>query len=120
MQQEWVDAEFLASSKIKTPDPRQDNPPNGQRLLVGWKFPQNLFDEKLTLVTTVRLWDNSEEMFYQPIEQKWGYAAYYFPSGDCIERRILTYRIEVINEEDEVIETWDHHFWTELIELSKS
>lgn len=121
MQQEWVDAEFLASSKIGTPDPRQEHPPCGQRLLLAWDFPRSLFDEKLTLVATVRFWDNTQEVLFHPVERRRSYTAYYFPnpepSGD---RKILTYQVQVVSSNGTVIETWKHHFWTELIEISSS
>lgn len=112
VQQEWVDRDFLASTKINTPDPRQAAPPEGQRLLISWDFPRSLFQEKLILVSTVRFWDNTEECLREPIERKRGYTAYFFPSA-----KILTYRVQVFNVEGEAVETWEHHFWTELIDV---
>lgn len=114
VQQEWVDRNFLASTHIGTPDPRQECPPEGQRLLVAWRFPGYLFDEQLELVLTVRFWDNTEEVFYQPVEKTRSYAAFYF-----YHQRILTYRIQVVNREGEIVETWEHHFWTELIDIDR-
>jgi hypothetical protein len=120
VQQEWVDASFLASSHVGTPDPRQEHPPHGQRLLIAWDFPRSLFDEKLTLEITVRLWNNTQEVLLHPVERKRGYEALYFPNADpCDDRRILTYRIQVLNAEGTVLETWKHHFWTELIEINR-
>jgi len=118
VQQEWVDANFLASHYVGSPDPRTLDPPEGQRLLVAWRFPRCLFDEQLSFLITVRLWDNSEKIFVQPIERKSGSLAYYFPDKDCeIDHRILTYKIEVFNARGEIVEEWKHHFWRELIEL---
>lgn len=114
VQQEWVDGSFLASSHIGTPDPRQECPPEGQRLLISWKFPGNLIAEQLELVATVRFWDNSEEVICRPIKNTWGYAALFF--SKC---KILTYRIQVINGCGEIVETWEHHFWTELIDIDR-
>ncbi|HSX10529.1 MAG TPA: hypothetical protein VLF94_02280 [Chlamydiales bacterium] len=115
VQQEWVDRNFLASSHVGTPDRRQEHPPEGQRLLISWKFPSNLIHEQLTMATTVRFWDNTEEVFYLPIKRSWGYEAYLFTQ--C---KILTYRIQVINACNEVVDTWEHHFWTELIDIDRS
>lgn len=118
VQQEWVDANFLASQYVGSPDPRALDPPQGQRLLLSWKFPQALFCEQLTFLITVRLWDNSEQIFVRQVEQRWGSAAYYFPDKDRdIDHRILTYKIEVFNARGELVEEWKHHFWRELIEL---
>src|SRR5207245_514460 len=78
VQQEWVDRNFLASTKVGTPDPRQADPPQGQRLLVSWRFPDNLFYQGLGLVLTVRFWDEEEKVIQHPVERAWGYAAFNF------------------------------------------
>ncbi|HEV7738168.1 MAG TPA: hypothetical protein VGO47_12460, partial [Chlamydiales bacterium] len=89
MQQEWLDVNFLASSRIGTPDPRQENPPCGQRLLIAWCFPEDLFRQDLTLQITVRLWDSSEVQEQLVVESKQSHKALFFPSTSQ-ERRILT------------------------------
>ena len=115
VQQEWVDREFLASTKVGTPDPRQECPPLGQRLLVSWHFPSNLFYQQLRLILTVRFMDNSEEVICYPIERAWSSAAFNFFE----QRKILTYRVLVVDQQDEIVEVWEHHFWTELITLDQ-
>jgi len=110
VQQEWVDRNFLASSHVGTPDPRQDCPPQGQRLLIAWRFPKFLVDQGLKLNLTVRFWDNSEELLTRDIENSKSYAAF-----DFHDQRILTYRIEVVDCHHEVVETWEHHFWTKQV-----
>ncbi len=120
VQQEWVDRNFLASSRIDTPDPRQQCPPEGQRLLVSWDFPKSLFKEELTLLVTVRLWDNTQDVLFHKMERKRDYAAFFFPNDKPgSDRRILTYRVQVLNGSGEVVETWNHHFWTELIDIDR-
>jgi hypothetical protein len=114
VQQEWVDRTFLASTKVGTPDPRQECPPEGQRLLVAWKFPAYLFYQELHLLLTVRFWDNSEEVISYPVERHWSNAAFNF-----YHQKILTYRIQVVNRDDEIVETWEHQFWTELIDIDR-
>ncbi len=115
VQQEWVDRNFLASSHVGTPDPRQACPPVGQRLLVAWRFPPFLFDQQLKLILTVRFWDSSEQVIFHPLQEMKSYAAFNF-----FEKRILTYRIQVVDFEDEIVETWEHHFWTQLIDVDRS
>lgn len=110
VQQEWVDRNFLASSHVGTPDPRQDDPPEGQRLLIAWRFPPVILDRQLKMILTVRFWDNSEEVLIRPIKETKGYAAYNF-----FDERILTYRIQVVDGENEIVETWEHHFWTKRV-----
>lgn len=112
VQQEWVDRNFLASSRVGTPDRRQKNPPTGQRLLVGWRFPLNRVCEGLKILLTVRFWDNLEEVLVHPIDSSKGTVAFPF-----FDRKILTYQIQVVSGSGEVIETWEHQFWTKLIKM---
>ncbi len=113
-----MDAQFLASSKIGTPDPRQEHPPIGQRLIVAWDFPKSLFSRHLSLVTTVRFWDNTEEVLRVPMERKRDVTAFFFSNCDkTIDRRILTYRVEVFALDGTLVKTWEHHFWTRLIDV---
>ena len=101
-----------------TPDPRQADPPQGQRLLVSWDFPRSVFKDHLTLVATVRFWNNTQTVLTHPIERKRDYTAFYFPNKDPdIDRRILTYRVQVFTGDGRLLETWEHHFWTELIDV---
>lgn len=116
VQQEWIDGKHLASTHIDTPDPRRAHPPNGQKLLVKWDFPKSQFDRQLSLLITVRLWDNSEQCFVRPVERKRDFVDLYFPTEDK-NLRILTYKVEVVTKEKEVLEVWKHHFWTELIDV---
>lgn len=107
-----VDVNYLASTHIGTPDPRQKHPPQGQRLLVTWKFPTSIFDQGLRLVLTARHWDQSEELIEYPLTKRWSYEEFYFP---C---KLLTYKIEIFNTCGELVDLWEHHFWTELIDMS--
>ena len=111
VQEEWVDREFLASSKIQTPDPRQKSPPQGQRLLVGWDLPRSEFLMGPLLHISVWLWDNTIENIKVPIERRRGAEAFFF-SNDVpgIDRRILTYRVDVVTPQGEALKSWEHHF----------
>lgn len=116
MQQEWVDENFLASSHVRTPDPRQEKPPRGQRLLIGWDFPRSLFQENLTLVARIRFWDNREEVLSHPIERRRDAIAFDFFQEN---QKILTYQVQVLSGTGATIEVWEHHFWTELIDIDR-
>ena len=114
VQQEWVDHSFLASSHVDTPDPRQEEPMHGERLLIGWKFPNNLFSENLDLVITVRFWDLEEEQIFHKIKKSWGHLACNF-----FTKNILTYQVQVYNKQGELISNWQHHFWTRIIDVDR-
>ena len=117
MQQEWIDLSYLASSHIRTPDPRQEDPPIGQRLLVSWDFPRSIFEKRLQLSLTVRFWDDTQETFQQPIERRRDYATFFFHQEEGRDRRILTYRVQAISENGEKVGEWEHQFWTKLIDV---
>jgi len=120
VQQEWIDRNFLASSHIRTPDPRQERPPVGQRLLVSWDFPRSIFEKHLLLCLTVRFWDDTQETISQPIERKRDFATFFFPQDSgSKDKRILTYRVQAISEKGEIVGAWDHQFWTKLIDVGK-
>jgi hypothetical protein len=118
VQQEWIEKEWLASSRVLTPDPRQENPPQGQRLLIAWDFPKSLFQQGLTVQATVRLWDNTQTVHTYPIERKRSFTSFFFPHRPETDDRILTYKVQVINQEGKIVETWEHQFWTELIQIN--
>ncbi len=115
VQQEWVDRNSLASSHVNTPDPRQCDPPEGQRLLVAWQFPKSYFCRDLTIVATVRFWDDTQLVEKIPVIRKRSYKALFYSN-----QKILTYRVEVVTKEGEILETWQHQFWTELIDVGAS
>lgn len=114
VQQEWLDRNYLASSYVNTPDPRQESPPTGHRLLIAWRFPSNLVNYGLNLCLRVRFWDQVEEEIERPICKSHGHFAFNF-----LDQKILTYRIEVKNQAGEVVEVWEHHFWTKLIDVDR-
>lgn len=121
VQQEWVDVTFLASTKVGTSDPRQADPDMGQRLIIAWDFPRSIFEKRLTLVATVRLWDSTQEIQTLPLERKKDTIALFFSNKDPHkDRRILTYRVQVFSEAGEEIQKWEHPFWTELIDIDMS
>lgn len=120
VQQEWIDRSYLASTHVHTPDPRQEHPPSGQQLLVSWDFPRSVFEQKLHLEATIRLWDSTQELIIRPILRKRGYEVFYFPNDlPGTDKRILTYSIRALSERGEVVGYWEHQFWTKLIDIGK-
>jgi hypothetical protein len=112
--QEWVDGDMLASAKVGTPDPRSEDPPVGQKLLIAWSFPTGMFDQGLTMRVDMRLWSNEEQTILIPVERLKGTTSLFFPCPD----QILTYRIQVVAADGSVVENWEHQFWTPLVTSS--
>lgn len=120
MQHDKLNKEYLASTYIGTPDPRQKHPPEGQRISIAWDFPLSMYRENLTMTTTVRLWDNTQDVFIHKIDRKRGYKVYKF-QDDTIDKtkRILTYKIDITNEDGLIVEQWRHQFWKKQIKINK-
>lgn len=72
------------------------------------------------MVATVRLWDNSEKKIVQKIERKRDSTAFFFPDDQPEKNlKILTYRVQIFTGNGDLVETWKHHFWTELIDIDR-
>ncbi len=112
VQQENVDGRSLASTYVHSPDPRSKHPPKGQRLLFSWDYPHSVYIRGITLVFTVRFWDNREETLIFPLQRKRGSSEFFF---DDKENKILTYQVEAVTKDKEILETWKHQLWTDLI-----
>jgi hypothetical protein len=118
VQQEVVDHSSLASFAVQSPDPRLNEPYHGQKILISWDFPKSQFEKKLSMKLTVRFWDNEEQEFVFPVDKKRYYTSYFFsnPLKDK-NKKILTYKIDVFSEKNELIQEWQHQFWTKLIKI---
>lgn len=121
VQQEVYNEESLASTMVKTPDPRRDTPFYGQKILIGWDFPLSQFRKDLSLKLTVRFWNNEEKTFEEKISKQRHYTSFFFSNNEKDrEKKILTYKVDVFTKEGTIIQTWEHQFWTRLMELDKS
>lgn len=118
VRQEKVDGSFLASSHVRTPDPRKKSPPKGQRLLVSWAFPKSLFDKELQMRIRVKLWDQSEHLILRDIKYRTDSMAYFIEDKTVDgDKRILTYLIEVIDPDGEIVTVWKHPLWFETLQI---
>jgi hypothetical protein len=118
--QQWVDAQYLASSSVATPDPRQEDPPVGQMLVVNWRVPDEIFLQKPHIELDLILWDYSTRHVTIPLKHRMDYTSWrlvdeeYHRTGG-----ILTYKARLITEEGEVFREWKHQLWTELIVIEE-
>lgn len=98
VQQEKVNRMFLASSHVGTPDPRQDDPPQGYRLLIAWDVPKSFADREIVILAEVRLMSGKLETQTIPLLRKRGYQALYFA-----DEEIMTYRVRAIAADGEIL-----------------
>jgi len=120
VQQETVDKDYFASSYVDTPNPNSEDLSFGHKILVSWDLPISQFRKKPYLELTVRFWDNEQEVIKYTLDRKRSYASFFFENKKRKrKKKILTYKIDVISEKGEILQTWKHQFWTELINVGK-
>lgn len=116
LQEQLVDKDYLASSYVQTPDPEAKCPPCGKNILIEWNFPISVFRQNLCIFLTARLWDNTTRIYKYRISKKQGYVTMYFSSKNP-NKKLLTYKVEVINAENQLVECVENQFWTEKVDV---
>lgn len=119
--QQWVDARYLASTHVHTPDPRQDDPPVGQMLVMNWRIPKAILEKNPHIALHVIYWDYTEQVIEFPLNERMGWVTYRLFNKEYREKGgILTYKAELLTQEGEVFCDWRHQLWINLINLPVS
>ncbi len=114
--QDKIDVNYLASSHVGTPDPRQKNPPIGERLVIEWNVPVEVIKEEATLHLQVIYKDYSQSFFTYPMPYRLDYVVYTLQGEEYKEKRgILTYKAEVVKKDGSIFRQWKHQLWAELV-----
>lgn len=137
---EYITIESLSSYYVNTPDPKLNNPPFGQKLVVEWRLPGDYpftqvketkacedgkadftgsaRDQEfrgLALNIIIRFRDRTQENILVSLKRRSG--RYVFSLNDnrfCEHGQIITYKVQLLDEES-LVEEWKHQLWTELI-----
>lgn len=118
--QQWVDVRYLASTHVRTPDPRQNHPPVGQMMIVDWRIPKSVIGKKPSIQLTMIFWDYTEKTVYFPIDDKMGWVTYKLLDEEYDKTGgILTYKAEIVTEEGTIFREWKHQLWVNLITLDQ-
>ena len=118
---DYVNKEDLASSHVETPDPQQNCPDIGQRLVIFWALPWKFKNRNdLYLQYSVRLRDHTEISERLHLIRKSGYECYFVKNEDFFQSGgIATFKVAVFGSEG-VIYEWIHPLWVDLIEIGNS
>jgi hypothetical protein len=117
--QEWVDVRYLASTHVHTPDPRQEDPPIGQKLILDWRIPPEIYAKNPEVVLDLVLWDYTARQIRIPMKRRMDFATYSLFNEEYEKTGgILTYKAEIVTEDGEVFREWKHQLWVELITVS--
>lgn len=111
-----IDARYLASTHVGTPDPRQVNPPHGQRIIINWFLPAKIMEKGVHINLHILFWNNTAEVVTYPLKTQRG-SQQYFLLDEEFERKkgILTYKAEIITADGELYSEWKHQMWVNLI-----
>lgn len=115
-----INRSSLASSFVKTPDPRQEFPPKGEQLVIEWNLPSALKEKELLLDLSLVYNDYSEETLEYELDSLRGIISYFLMGENFQEKKgIMTYKAEIRAKEGEVIKAWKHKLWIRLIKLDE-
>ncbi len=111
-----VDATYLASSQVNTPEPR--TPPHGQKIVLQWAVPPELLEQMPQIIFHVVYKNHTEKTFVYPIESRLGFEVYTLINQDYdATGGILTYAAEIMTPDHQVYREWKHQLWVNLITL---
>ena len=112
-----VSRSSLASTFAKTPDPRQYAPPKGEHLLIEWNLKEEVEEELICNLSI--LFKNFEQKVSQYKISTRQDALSYFLLGEEFEKTkgILSYKVEILNQEGQILQFFVHKLWTELITI---
>jgi hypothetical protein len=115
-----VDKNYLSSVHVNTPDPRQEKPPKGQKLVVKWLIPNALIVEKPELILCVIYKNHTEETFRYEIKEHAGQHICSLLKDRFIEKKgFLTYKASIVTGKGEIYRSWQHQMWVNLINLEE-
>lgn len=118
VKREAVDRNSLASTFVKSPDPRQKNPPYGQELTMEWRLPKEALEQDPVLVLSILYKNHTEETLCYPVERRRGLVTYSVLNEKYQETQgLLTYKAEIIGKDKTVLKEWKQQLWTDLIVL---
>ena len=118
VQQQWIDINYLASAQINTPDPRKNNPPLGQMLIVDWRVPSYILKQNPRIVIDLIFWDYTTKTVSLPVKGQMDYITYELLNEEYEKTGgILTYKARMVTEGDKTFKESKHQLWVNLITI---
>lgn len=117
---EKIDRDYLSSTYVGSPDPRQENPPFGSQLIIEWQIPQEVLNKHPFIKLQVVYQDYEEAVFQYPISYKTGTVVNSL-LGESFQQKkgFLSYKAEILLEDGSVFRQWEHQFWVQVILLEE-
>lgn len=119
--QQIINRDYLASTHVCTPDPRQACPPCGRRLIMSWHIPRDILNRCPQIELDIIYWDYSEGHFSYPITEQKGYVLYSLLNEEYHEKKgLLSYKARIITADGYVYRTWKQQLWVDLIHIDET
>jgi len=118
IKRDTIDQSKLASTFVESPDPRQKNPPKGEKLIIEWRLPSYVLHQYITLQLNIIYNNYSEQTLYYPVNQRKGIIIYslledqYYKTGG-----FLTYVAKIKKSDGTVLKEWKQWLWVDRISL---
>lgn len=115
-----VNAGYLASTHVGTPDPRQAHPPLGQKLIIDWNVPPEVLAQEPKVFVHLIYKDHSQKEAVYPILYRSGTKVYSLLNEEFEKTKgLLTYRAQIVLADGSVYKDWKHQLWVNLITLDE-
>ena len=110
--------DYLASSYVGSPDPNAEFFTSGVQLSFEWEVSYATMDKNPQLIVDVIFGDLTEQRFEFKITRTSDYRTIRLIEPVFSEKKgILTFRAEIVTEDNEVVTEWKHQLWTPLLHI---
>lgn len=115
-----INRDYLASTHVCSPDPRQHPPPYGRRLIISWQVPVEIMEQNPHIDLDVMFWNYTQERVTYVLDAKRGYVLYTLVGNEYLEKGgILSYKAQLITECGQVYRSWKQQLWVDLITVDE-
>jgi hypothetical protein len=113
-----VDKKYLASTKVKTPDPRQHPVDRGQRLIIAWSAPgANFKKDCWSLKAYLQYGNRKEEVKEIAVQRRFGEWTLEWVGDEFYHKRgVVSYKVDLLKN-GVVEKTFCHQLYCEIIRL---
>lgn len=119
--QEKIHRNLLASSFVDSPDPLQHTPPHGKKLYISWNIHGDYNLEECRLRISMIFRNRETKTVELDIPRKRGTILYSLLDQEYYETRgLLTYKVEILRKNEEILALWTHQMWVNIVQLRES
>ncbi len=116
VKREFVGRVSLASTFVESPDPRQENPPKGEKLIIMWRGVDVSFPNILLLQVLYR--DLTEEKFTYSIDRSWGIKEWDLLDAEYEKRKgVLAYKASLQQLNGAIVAEYTHALFVKTVDV---